>query len=93
MEALRREISEETSLEISDILFVMVQDCIDSPEFFRKEHFILLNYVAKAASHEVILNEEAEEFVWVTIVEAMELDLNTATKILLDRVIAEKLLP
>jgi len=93
VEALRREISEETSLEISDILFVMVQDCIDSPEFFRKEHFILLNYVAKAASHEVILNEEAEEFVWVTIVEAMELDLNTATKILLDRVIAEKLLP
>ncbi len=93
VEALRREISEETSLEISDIRFVMVQDCIDSPEFFRKEHFILLNYVAKAASHEVVLNEEAEEFVWVTIVEAMQLDLNTATKILLDRVIAEKLLP
>lgn len=93
VEALRREISEETSLEISDIIFVMVQDCIDSPEFFRKAHFLLLNYLAKSTTHDVVLNEEAEEFVWVTIVEAMELDLNAATKILLDRVIVEKLLP
>ena len=28
--------------------FVLVQDCIDSPEFMRPEHFILLNYVARA---------------------------------------------
>lgn len=91
--ALIREISEETGLVISDIRFVMVQDCIDSPEFFRREHFLLLNYLAKASSHEVMLNDEAEEFVWVTVAEAMELNLNTATKILLDRVIGEKLLP
>jgi len=90
--ALIREISEETGLEISDIRFVMVQDSIDSPEFMRPEHFILLNYIAKTSTHEVTLNEEAEEFAWVTIKEALELDLNTATKILLQRVIDEKLL-
>lgn len=92
-EALRREIKEETDLEISDIRFVMVQDCIDSPEFMRPEHFLLLNYIAKASSHEVKLNDEAEQFLWLSTDEALHLDLNTATKILLQRVINEKLLP
>ena len=92
-DALRREMMEETALKISDIRFVMVQDCIDSPEFFRPEHFLLLNYLAKAESRDVTLNDEAEEFAWVTFEEAFKLDLNNATKILLDRVIDGKLLP
>ncbi len=91
--ALKREIREETALEISDIRFVMNQDCIDSPEFIRAEHFILLNYLAKASSHEVTLNDEAEDFRWVSIDDALKLELNHATKILLLRVIDEKLLP
>lgn len=91
--ALKREILEETQLTISDIRFVMNQDCIDSPEFIRPEHFILLNYLAKASSYEVILNEEAEEFRWLSIDEALKLNLNQATKVLLQRVIDEKLLP
>lgn len=92
-QALTREIREETGLEVSDIRFVMVQDCIESPEFFRKEHFLLLNYIAQSASHAVTLNEEAEEFAWVTAEEALGMDLNSATKILLQRVIDEMLLP
>jgi phosphoglycolate phosphatase len=91
--ALTREIREETGLEISKIRFVMVQDCIDSPEFFRREHFLLLNYIAEAGSHEVTLNDEAEEFAWVSSEEALSMELNTATKILLQRVIDERLLP
>ena len=90
--ALIREIREETALEVSDIRFVMAQDCIDSPEFIRPEHFILLNFTAKAASHDVKLNEEAEDFRWVNVEEAFAMELNTATKILLERVVAEKLL-
>ncbi|MGJ8633212.1 MAG: HAD hydrolase-like protein [Luteolibacter sp.] len=91
--ALKREILEETALSLSDIHFVMVQDCIDSPEFFRSEHFLLLNYVAQAETHHVTLNDEAEEFVWCTPEEAGKLDLNQATRILLDRVNKENLLP
>lgn len=92
-EALKREIREETDLEISEIRFVMNQDCIDSDEFIRPEHFILLNYLAKASSHEVILNDEAEDFLWVSVNDAPKLNLNHATKVLLQRVIDEKLLP
>ncbi len=91
--ALKREIREETGLDVSDIRFVMNQDCIDSTEFIRAEHFILLNYLAKASSHEVTLNDEAEDFRWVSMDDALNLDLNAATKILLQRVIDEKLLP
>ncbi|MES2983418.1 MAG: HAD hydrolase-like protein [Verrucomicrobiota bacterium] len=92
-DALKREIREETDLEVSDIRFVMNQDCIDSPEFIRPEHFILLNYLAKASSREVTLNDEAEDFRWVSMNDALKLELNHATKILLQRVIDEKLLP
>ena len=92
-QALAREIREETGLEVSDIRFVMVQDCIEPPEFFRKEHFLLLNYVALASSHAVTLNDEAEEFVWASAEEALSMELNSATKILLQRVIDGKLLP
>ncbi|QTN31456.1 HAD hydrolase-like protein [Akkermansiaceae bacterium] len=91
-DALRREMMEETALEISDIRFVMVQESIDSPQFIRPEHFLLINYIAKADSHEVTLNDEAEEYAWVTPDDAFRLDLNKATKILLEKVLEEKLL-
>ena len=90
--ALIREIREETSLEVSDIRFVVVQESIFSPSFIRPEHFILLNYLAKADSHEVTLNDEAEEFRWVKVEEAFSLELNKATIQLLNRVTEDKLL-
>jgi ADP-ribose pyrophosphatase YjhB (NUDIX family) len=91
-DALRREIREETGLEVSDIRFAMVQDCIDSPEFMRPEHFLLLNYVAKALPGAVSLNDEAQEFRWVTPPEAAALDLNEPTKLLLEESISRNLI-
>ena len=81
--ALQREIREETALEIDQIRFALVQDCIDSPEFERPEHFLLLNYVARATSSDVRLNDEAEEFRWVSPADALSLDLNQPTRFLL----------
>ena len=85
--ALQREILEETSLSLTDIRFVLVQDCIDSPEFIRPEHFLLLNYLARATTTAVTLNDEAEEFRWLSLTEALALDLNQPTRILLTEVI------
>ena len=39
-DALRREIKEETNLEVTGIQFVLVQDCIHSKEFYRDAHFV-----------------------------------------------------
>ena len=82
-DGLRREILEETALQVRDIRFVLVQDCIDSKEFYRPAHFVLLNYLCRAEEGSVVLNDEAEEFRWVTPQDALDLPLNTPTRILL----------
>ncbi len=93
IDALKREILEETALAITDIQFAMVQDSINSPEFMRPEHFILLNYVAKTKSTDVTLNDEAEHYKWLTPTEALKLDLNQPTRILIEEVLEQNLLP
>jgi phosphoglycolate phosphatase-like HAD superfamily hydrolase/ADP-ribose pyrophosphatase YjhB (NUDIX family) len=87
--ALRREILEETALEIEEVRFILVQDCIHSREFYRDAHFVLLNYTCKCAGPPAVhLNEEAQEFRWVTIEEAFGLQLNEPTRVLLNAVTA-----
>jgi phosphoglycolate phosphatase-like HAD superfamily hydrolase/ADP-ribose pyrophosphatase YjhB (NUDIX family) len=87
VDALRRELKEETNLDVADVKFVLVQDCIHSKEFYRDAHFVLLNYTCRAAdSAEVTLNEEGQEYRWVSIRDALELPLNQPTQILLEQV-------
>ena len=86
--ALRREILEETALDVADIRFVLVQDCIQSPEFYREAHFVLLNYTCRCVGQpDVRLNEEALEFKWVEPKAAMNMRLNKPTRILLSAVL------
>jgi phosphoglycolate phosphatase-like HAD superfamily hydrolase/ADP-ribose pyrophosphatase YjhB (NUDIX family) len=83
--ALRRELKEETDLDVDEIRFVLVQDCIHSLEFYRDEHFVLLNYTCRCAGEpRVRLNEEAVEFRWLTVKEALKLPLNRPTEFLLE---------
>jgi phosphoglycolate phosphatase-like HAD superfamily hydrolase/ADP-ribose pyrophosphatase YjhB (NUDIX family) len=85
--ALRRELKEETNLDIDDIRFVLVQDCIHSNEFYRDAHFLLLNYTCRCAGPpDVRLNDEAQEFRWVKPDDAMKMELNTPTRVLLEAV-------
>lgn len=90
-DALRREIQEETNLAITDIRFVLVQDCIHSKEFYRDAHFVLLNYTARTAGTPLVtLNDEAREFRWLPLPAAFALPLNTPTRKLLEAVAARK---
>jgi phosphoglycolate phosphatase len=89
--ALRREIQEETNLQITDIRFVLAQDCIRSKEFFRDAHFVLLNYTCACIGQpNVRLNEEALEFRWVKPGEAMAMRLNQPTRTLLETVLQNR---
>lgn len=85
-DALRREIREETALELDNIKFEIVQDCIEVPEFYRKAHFLLLNYTATTTGEMVILNEEAEEYRWISLDSVETLPLNTPTRTLIRHV-------
>ncbi len=87
VDALRREVVEETNLEISDVEFVLVQDCIQSTEFYRDAHFVLLNYTCRCPDDSnVRLNEEAVEFRWVTMAEGAAMNLNQPTRTLFQAV-------
>lgn len=89
--ALKREIMEETNLEVDHIEFVLVQDCIESAEFFRPEHFLLLNYTCTVKGPcDVRLNDEAQRWVWVSIEDSLKMDLNTPTRILIEAVQKEQ---
>jgi len=91
VDALRREIREETGLVVTDIEFALVQDCIHSKEFYRDAHFVLLNYTCRCVGEPAVkLNDEAREFRWVTAAEALELPLNQPTIKLLQAVAALK---
>lgn len=93
VDALRREVKEETNLDITDIEFVLVQDCIHSKEFYRDAHFILMNYTCQTVGAiDVRLNEEAREYRWMTLDEALRMPINQPTRILLEAVI-EKIKP
>jgi phosphoglycolate phosphatase-like HAD superfamily hydrolase/8-oxo-dGTP pyrophosphatase MutT (NUDIX family) len=86
--AMRREILEETNLSVTDIRLVLVQDCINSKEFFRDAHFVLLNYTCACVGQpNVRLNDEALEFRWVAPEQAMAMRLNQPTRTLLDAVL------
>jgi phosphoglycolate phosphatase-like HAD superfamily hydrolase/8-oxo-dGTP pyrophosphatase MutT (NUDIX family) len=85
-DALRREIIEETGLKLDTIRFEIVQDCIEPPEFYKKAHFLLLNYTATAIGEAVTLNDEAETYRWLSLDDAYKLDLNGPTRTLLDHV-------
>jgi ADP-ribose pyrophosphatase YjhB (NUDIX family) len=83
--ALKREILEETGLTIRDARFVLVQEAIDSPEFHKPAHMLLLNYSCRVDdTSRLLLNDEAEAFLWVTPSEALALDLNGPTRQLVE---------
>lgn len=81
-DAARRELREETGLVIRELRWGPVQEAVESPEFHRLAHFVLLNYVARSDSEAVTLNEEAQRHAWVTPEEALRMDLNSYTRVL-----------
>lgn len=86
--AVIREILEETGLKVSFVKFAQVQECIYSEEFWQKKHFIMNDFIAMLSSEssktDVVLNDEAQEYVWVNLEDARKLPLSRETKILLD---------
>jgi len=69
-EALRREVLEETSLEISNIKPVIVNSSYDKTE---NKYFIYIGYKATAIGENVIINpEEHSNYTWMTVKDFQE---------------------
>jgi len=79
-DALKREIKEETGIDIYDIEFICFHEFIFDKAFWKKRHFIFFNYACKTNSKEIKLNSEAESYIWVSINEALNLPIDPYTK-------------
>jgi len=79
-QALKREIKEETNLDIYDIKFVMLQEFVFGEEFHEKRHFIFLDYICKTDDNKVILNKEGSSYVWIDVDEALNPSLEPYTR-------------
>src|SRR5262245_2895813 len=85
-QAFIREIYEETSLKITNVRFAIVQDCIFSPEFWRKGHFVMHDFIAdldpSCSKQQVKLNDEAYHFDWIAPQKALTLPLHRECRVL-----------
>ncbi|MBU0476505.1 NUDIX domain-containing protein [Patescibacteria group bacterium] len=79
-EAIKREIKEETNLDIFNIQFITLQEFIFGEDFHQKKHFLFLDYACETKDTDVVLNKEGSGYVWVTIEEALELPIEPYTK-------------
>jgi nucleoside triphosphatase len=80
---VKKEVREETGLEVTDIEFLEAKDGGNPEDFERDNHFIFLNFVCKALNQEVVLDErEAVDYRWIDPQKALEgnLNINNSTR-------------
>jgi 8-oxo-dGTP diphosphatase len=74
IDALKREISEETHLEINDQVRVVASQDIFVPH--KNLHVVRLTYIAVATTQEVTLSDEHIAYKWLSIDEALAVNLD-----------------
>ncbi len=82
--AARREAKEETGLDIRNVEYLCWQECVYDEQFWKPRHFIFIDFIAKMDHGEVVLNDEAEEFIWIDpqkALEELDVDFYTAVSI------------
>ena len=72
---------EETSLDIHEIEFICFQEFIYDERFWKRSHFIFFDYACQTDSTDIRLNDEAEEYVWATLDEALTLPVEHYTAV------------
>jgi nucleoside triphosphatase len=88
--ALRRELREETGLEVHDIALVGVQEFIYDPAFWQPRHFLFFDYACHSDTTAVFLNDEAQGHVWVTAAEAAALEVEPYTRKAIEAYLARR---
>lgn len=75
-----REVKEETNMDIQNVQMLQLQESIFSEQFHDKRHFVFFDFIAEYKEGDIILNDELQEYKWVTPKEAMTMNLNESTK-------------
>ena len=79
-DCFRREIKEETNLDIDNIELIQVKESVFLNEYYKKKHLIFVDYMAKFVSNDVKLNSELKEYRWVSLEDVFSLELVDSVK-------------
>ncbi len=80
-DAIKREVKEETGLDVEPIKLLLVQQAIYPKDYHKREHYVFMDYLCKTRSSQVKLDDrELQEYVWVEPEEALKLDMEPYTR-------------
>jgi ADP-ribose pyrophosphatase YjhB (NUDIX family) len=65
-QAVAREVREETALAIDIVGFAGWREVLPDPAAGRTGHYLVISFAARWRAGEVILNEELDDFRWIT---------------------------
>ncbi len=71
-ETAKREIKEETSLEISNLKFISLKNSLDYKFFPKGKHYVLLNFIAKEDGGKIKKSREVSDYIWINPHEALK---------------------
>src|SRR3989441_3693944 len=84
-DAVKREVKEEVGLEVDVVDMLLIQEAIFAPEFYKKKHFIFIDFYCKSKDQQVKLDQnEIHDYVWVYPGAAYNLKLDSFTMKTLD---------
>ncbi len=83
----KREVKEETGMDVSNIEFIGIQESVFSKEYYKEKHMVFVDFCGKAEDNEVVLNDEMQEYQWIDPQDALHLDLGSSTKKLIENFI------
>jgi nucleoside triphosphatase len=86
IDAVRREVKEEVGLDVEVVEMLLVQEAIFAPEFYKKKHFVFIDFYCKSKDQQVKLDQnEIQDYIWVYPGAAYNLKLDSFTRKTLDR--------
>ena len=85
-EALKREIKEEVGLDITPVKFLILQEAVYPEEFHKPKHFVFIDYLCKAESSDVKLdNKEMQKYIWIKPEDSLKLNITSFARTLINK--------
>jgi len=85
-EAVKREVKEEVGLDVEVEEMLLIQEAIFAPEFYKKKHFIFIDFACRTKDDQVKLDKnEIQDYIWVYPGAAFNLKLDSFTRKTIDR--------
>jgi nucleoside triphosphatase len=86
VEAVKREVKEEVGLDVQVGHLLLMQEAIFAPEFYKKRHFIFIDFACRSKDEQVKLDQdELQDHVWIYPGAAYNLKLDSFTKKTIDK--------